>query len=569
MLRHQHRSPSSCDTSSFFKFAVCLLVAFMLSAGCKTASAETLSWDARPATNLFSGGSDVALINGVTITTTSSRSGSFDSAGLNQHEIQPTTSMSGYTGFVFSVFNGTTGNGSNSQTTTLTFSEPVYDLSFAVGDIDGGTTYNDGTNSFTDIVEFRANGGAVLPTTGTPVDASKVSWTASTGRARAISNANLTDTTSGITIAFAGPVTSITIRHIGGNTAISNPTQQAIVIDDVSFRRAPRLALKKTSAGDFGTFTYSITNGPSGTFTTTVTTTASGAPATGTQFRLGAAATATTITETVPTGWQVGSTALCTDANAANSGNPASFNATISSSAFTIPAGNMRSGAELTCALTNSKLPTLQLRKISNGGTGPFSFSGNNGYGSATITTSASGTAASAAVHILSNANTATTIVETIPPNYFISAISCTGLGAGSATPTLSNGNLVLNAAATAPGNVIVCTYSNDVVNPALSILKTANTSGPVNSGEIITYTYRVTNIGNQLIAGVTISELFNGTGTPPVPRYESLVADAAPAGDSSDSSPNNGSWSNLAPGDAISFTSTYTVQLRDIEQLQ
>ncbi len=569
MRSPQRRTTSDSQFFFLFKLAGFLFIALMLQAAYHGAFAETLVWDARPATNFIGGGSDTATVNNVTIVSSGTRTGTFDAAGANQHEIQPATSFSGYTGFVFSIFNGTADNESNSQTTTLSFSEPVYNVSFVAGDIDGGVSYNDGTNSFTDVVEFKANGGSVLPTSGTVVDATRVNWNSTTGRATAISNINLSDNTGGITITFAGPVTSLTIRHIGGDTALANPTQQGIVIDDISFQRSPRLALSKTSLGDVATFNYTITNGPSGNIATAITTTASGSAVTGTQFRLGATNTATTVTEAVPSGWKIGTSATCTDANAANSGNPTSFSTAIASSAFAIPATNIRSGAELTCAITNTKLPTLQLRKISNGGTRSFSFTGDNGYGSTSITTTAQGAPASAAVQVLSNFSTITTITETIPPNYFISAASCTGLGTGTATPNLSNGNLVLNAAATAPGNVIVCTYTNDLINPALSIVKTASTAGPVNAGEVITYTYRITNVGNQQIAGITISELFNGTGTPPVPLNETLLSDNAPSGDSSDATANNGTWSSLGPGDVITFTAPYTVRQSDIDQLQ
>ena len=563
---------SSCFVSlacSVIKFSCILVVALLFQATRQAAFAETLVWDTRPAVNFMGASTDVAVVNGVTITTSGTRTGTFDAAGLNQHEIQPTTSLSGQTGFVFSVFNGTTDNGSNSQTTTLSFSEPVYNVSLAVGDIDGGLTYNDGTNSFSDVIEFRANGGSVLPTSGTPVDASRVNWNGTTGRATAVSNINLTDLTGAVTVTFAGPVTSLTIRHIGGDTVLSNPTQQGVSIDDVTFQRSPRLALSKISNGDFGTFNYSITNGPSGTFATSVTTTASGSPVSGSLNRLGAISTATTVTETLPSGWKIENTATCTDANAANSGNPASFSAAIASNAFTVPAGNVRSGAELTCQITNTKLPTLQLRKISYGGTRGFDFSGTNGFGAATVTTTVIGSPASIPARILTNYSTTTTLTETIPPDFILTNIACTGLGSGTASSNLTAGTVTLNAAATAPGNNIVCTYTNDRPNPALALDKTSNVPGPVAVGNAITYTYRVSNTGNLPVNNINIAETFNGNGTTPVPANEALLTDSSPGGDSTDAVANNGVWSTLAPGDVITFTASYTVVQADIDYLQ
>jgi uncharacterized repeat protein (TIGR01451 family) len=316
-------------------------------------------------------------------------------------------------------------------------------------------------------------------------------------------------------------------------------------------------------------FNFSVTNGPTGTFTTSVTTTVAGTPVTGSQNLLGSVNVASTVTETGPTGWQLSSSVTCSDANAANSGNPASFGITASGAAFTIPATNVRAGAELTCSLTNTRLPTLRLRKISNGGIGSFNFSATNGYGTITITTVTAGTLATSPARTLSNFSTSTVITETIPADYFVSNITCTGLGTGTATTNLTAGTVTLDAAATAPGRVIVCTYTNTKYNPLLTIDKTASLSGPVAVGDVITYTYQIANTGNVDVNGINISETFNGTGSAPSPQNESLLTDAAPSGDSTDTVLNNGIWSKLAPGDVITFTASYTVVQSDIDLLQ
>jgi uncharacterized repeat protein (TIGR01451 family) len=68
--------------------------------------------------------------------------------------------------------------------------------------------------------------------------------------------------------------------------------------------------------------------------------------------------TATVMTETLPdTSWVL-TAASCIDANAANSGNPASTNlATFDPTALTVSivAANIRSGAQITCSLTNTR----------------------------------------------------------------------------------------------------------------------------------------------------------------------------------------------------------------------
>ncbi len=362
------------------------------------------------------------------------------------------------------------------------------------------------------------------------------------------------------------------------------------------------------------------------------------------------------------------------------------------SNTLVIGAGDV--GKAIVCTYTNTKLPTLTLTKISSDGVGGFTFSGvapnGNGWASQTITTVTSGTGVSGATQVLADFSTATTIRETIPPGYYVTAITCTGLGSGGTyTPTLATGTVAFDAAATAPGSNIACTYRNGVpafavskaVNtatiaapatltytisvqntgtvgltgvsvtdalvqgassrtptsgpsyssgdgnsnsvldagetwvygatyvvtqanidvgttfsntataavsqtattvtsaaattavtrtPALTILKTANTAGPVSVGQVITYTFKVTNSGNVTATNVTVTDSpFTGNGTPPVPGSEALFTDAAPTGDSSDLTGNNGNWSVLAPGDAITYTGTYTVTQADIDLLQ
>jgi uncharacterized repeat protein (TIGR01451 family) len=103
---------------------------------------------------------------------------------------------------------------------------------------------------------------------------------------------------------------------------------------------------------------------------------------------------------------------------------------------------------------------------------------------------------------------------------------------------------------------------------PALSILRQANTLGPVSVGNVIGYTYRVTNSGNVTINGVGVTDVHNGFGVDPVPGSETLT-DNNPPGGSSDATLNNGQWSVLGPGDVVTFSANYTVIQQDIELLQ
>ena len=102
----------------------------------------------------------------------------------------------------------------------------------------------------------------------------------------------------------------------------------------------------------------------------------------------------------------------------------------------------------------------------------------------------------------------------------------------------------------------------------SISVTKTANDTTDVALGQVITYTYVVTNDGDQVISNISLSESHNGSGPLPTPNGETLTADNTPTGDSSDAV-SNGSWDTLGPGDEITFTATYTVTQSDIDTLQ
>lgn len=104
---------------------------------------------------------------------------------------------------------------------------------------------------------------------------------------------------------------------------------------------------------------------------------------------------------------------------------------------------------------------------------------------------------------------------------------------------------------------------------PALAITKVADDDTLRAVGDVITYTYTVTNTGNVTINNVSVNETHNGSGPPPNPANETLSTDAAPLGDSTDAASNNAVWSTLRPGDSVTFTGTYTVTQTDVDTLQ
>ncbi len=112
--------------------------------------------------------------------------------------------------------------------------------------------------------------------------------------------------------------------------------------------------------------------------------------------------------------------------------------------------------------------------------------------------------------------------------------------------------------------------------SPAFAVTKTASATGFTTgniqnapSGTVVTYTYVVTNTGNQTITSIALSDVHNASGPVPTPSGETLSSDVAPSADSTDATVSNGIWSSLAPGDSVTFTGTYTITQSDVDVLQ
>lgn len=107
----------------------------------------------------------------------------------------------------------------------------------------------------------------------------------------------------------------------------------------------------------------------------------------------------------------------------------------------------------------------------------------------------------------------------------------------------------------------------------AVTLVKTADDDTLRNAGETITYTFVVTNTGNQTLTNVVVSETaFNGTGSPaPAPDADtgSITNDARAPGDSTNSTTGDTDWDVLGPGDELTVTATYTVTQTDVDTLQ
>ena len=103
---------------------------------------------------------------------------------------------------------------------------------------------------------------------------------------------------------------------------------------------------------------------------------------TGTTQTLTAAGFSTSITESAP---PVGYTLTGISCTGLGSGGTATNN--LVTRTVTLDAAATAAGSAIACTFTNSKLPTVAVTKISNGGTGTFTFTGTNGWSSQNITT--------------------------------------------------------------------------------------------------------------------------------------------------------------------------------------
>lgn len=166
---------------------------------------------------------------------------------------------------------------------------------------------------------------------------------------------------------------------------------------------------------------------------------------------------------------------------------------------------------------------TLTLTKISNGGTGTFSFSQTNlASNPASITTVTAGTPVSNAAVNVSTVGTAVTLTEAAVAGYTLTGFTCTDANSATTGNPASFGTFVaatrvgtVPAANVIAGSAITCTFTNTLTSVDLAVTKT-NTSGlgpndqtndTLSRGQTTTYSIVVTNNGPQPVTGAVVTD--------------------------------------------------------------
>ena len=342
----------------------------------------------------------------------------------------------------------------------------------------------------------------------------------------------------------------------------------------VTNSRSTSITLTKVSNGGTGTFAFT---GDNGWNSQTITTTIPGAGVAGTTQTLAAASTVTTLTEAAVPGYRM-TGVTCTGTGG---GTQPTVNLTAQTIQFS--AAQTVSGSTIACTVTNERIPTVKIQKTTLGGFGgPFSFARTNLAAIPNITTTIAGTPAPASPAALNVTTTgaAVTMTETPLAGYTLTSASCTDAnsavtGNAGSIGTLAGNVLTIPALAVKAGAEFTCVFTNTLNNPSLTIIKSYNlTKGPGNTGtsaeagDTITYSYVVTNNGNQVITNVDVDDSgHTGQGPWVDPAHAgTITTDNGPTGDSPDSNGDPTIWGTLAPLDVITFSSNYVVTQADMD---
>ncbi|MEO0919169.1 MAG: hypothetical protein AAFX98_00560, partial [Pseudomonadota bacterium] len=88
--------------------------------------------------------------------------------------------------------------------------------------------------------------------------------------------------------------------------------------------------------------------------------------------------------------------------------------------------------------------------------------------------------------------------------------------------------------------------------------------------GDVVTYTYTITNNGNTPVDNITLADVHGGAGTFTQPDIETAtLTDNGTTGDSTNGAAGDSDWDVLAPGDVLVVSVNYTIVQGDIDNNQ
>ncbi len=463
---------------------------------------------------------------------------------------------------------------------------------FALQKITSGSVGGPFTFTATNLASSPANIATVAVNTATPAAPTAIQVTAASTQIQitetltasfTATSATCTDANSGFTGnpasfgSLAGTVLTVPAANVLPaaqiNCAITNTAKPATVF------------VKKTTTNVAGgPFNFSVANlaaAPGAISTTAAGTPAPAAPAALTVSTLNAT---TQISEATSTYFTL-TGASCTDANAAVTGNPASFGS-LTGQLLNIPAANILPAAQITCTFTNAGIApkiTLQKALAASGrlaAADQFRLTATGTGAPAAINTT--GTAAaitSAAMNFTATANSAYSLTEAMATGSaslltgYAQTVACTNNNATGTSVSALN-TIPINFTIQAADDVSCIFTNNGTPTPLLVINKTyATAPSPVVLGQIVTYTYTVANTGNVTVTNVKVTDM-HGTpavlisgGAGAVTNDTLTIPGPLGAGASPDTTANDGIWSTLAPGSTVQFKYTHTVTQAEIDK--
>ncbi len=97
--------------------------------------------------------------------------------------------------------------------------------------------------------------------------------------------------------------------------------------------------------------------------------------------------------------------------------------------------------------------------------------------------------------------NNSETVTEEVPQNWTLAGAVCT-LEGGAGTGSFDNANHRVTGITIESGKTTTCTFTNTEQFPRLTLVKSASPASYNTVGQVITYTYTISNSGNTTLAG-------------------------------------------------------------------